>query len=186
MNTAGGTSTDARVLLVSGSARAASSNTAVLRTAAAVAPAGVVGVLYDELAGLPAFDPDADRDPLPAAVARLRAQVHDADAVLFCTPEYAGALPGSFKNLLDWTVGDAEPGSMDGKPVAWINASVRSAADAHASLATVLRYLGTRIVDEACVHLPISREALDADGLVAGDDRRSTIRGVLVALLDRA
>jgi NAD(P)H-dependent FMN reductase len=40
--------------------------------------------------------------------------------VLFCTPEYAGALPGSFENLLDWTVGGGE---MYRKPVAWINAS---------------------------------------------------------------
>ncbi|WP_306796085.1 NAD(P)H-dependent oxidoreductase [Nocardia sp. XZ_19_369] len=28
-------------------------------------------------------------------------------SVLFCTPEYAGTLPGSLKNLLDWTVGRA-------------------------------------------------------------------------------
>jgi hypothetical protein len=50
-------------------------------------------------------------------VARLREEITAADAVLFCTPEYAGTLPGSFKNLLDWTVGG---GQLDNKPTAWI------------------------------------------------------------------
>ena len=59
------------------------------------------------MATLPHFNPDADGEPLPAAVANLRAQVAAADAVLFCTPEYAGALPGTFKNLLE-KAGDQE------------------------------------------------------------------------------
>ncbi|MGH4015240.1 MAG: NADPH-dependent FMN reductase [Pseudonocardiaceae bacterium] len=90
---------------------------------------------------LPAFNPDDDHEPLHPAVADLRRQIA-ADALLFCTPEYAGALPGSFKNLLDWTVGGSE---IYGKPVCWINASSVAAptggADAHASLAKVLGYV---------------------------------------------
>ena len=55
--------------------------------------------------------------------ADLRQEIAAADAVLFCTPEYAGTLPGSFKNLLDWTVGGGE---IYGKPAVWINpAAVR-------------------------------------------------------------
>ena len=95
----------ARILLISGSTRGASTNTALLRTACDVSPRGVEPELYDGLTGLPHFNPDDDADPLPPAVADLRARIAAADAVLFCTPEYAGALPGSFKNLLDWTVG---------------------------------------------------------------------------------
>lgn len=114
-----------RVLLVSGSLRTKSTSAAVLRTAQVVAPPGVVTVLYEDLADLPHFNPDDDVDPLPEAVAALRAQIHQADALLFSTPEYAGALPGSFKNLLDWTIGDDQPGSISEKPVAWINASPR-------------------------------------------------------------
>ncbi|HUR74875.1 MAG TPA: NADPH-dependent FMN reductase, partial [Sporichthya sp.] len=92
---------------MSGSTRAASTNTAALRTAVSIAPTGVEAVLYDGLAALPAFNPDDDRDGfpdrLPAPVRDLRAAVNSADVVLFSTPEYAGALPGAFKNLLDWT-----------------------------------------------------------------------------------
>jgi chromate reductase len=75
--------------------------TAVLRTARAVAPSGIVAVLYEGLGKLPHFNPDDESDPLHPGVAALRGRIHGADAVVFSTPEYAGALPGSFKNLLD-------------------------------------------------------------------------------------
>ena len=74
----------ARILLVSGSTRSGSTNTAALATAAAIAPSQVTAVLYDGLAELPAFNPDHDGDLLPAAAARLRGQIGESDAVLFC------------------------------------------------------------------------------------------------------
>jgi chromate reductase len=82
---------------------------AVLKTASAVAPESVTTTLYRGMARLPHFNPDDDRDgqPVHPAVAELRAEVESADAMLICTPEYAGALPGALKNLLEWTVGNA-------------------------------------------------------------------------------
>jgi chromate reductase len=175
------------VLLIGGSTRAGSTTTAVLRTVRALA--GGDAVLYDGLAALPAFDPDDDRDPLSPAVEGLRAAIRAAPAVLFCTPEYAGGLPGSFKNLLDWTVGDASPRSLYGKPVAWINASSPAsptgARDAHASLATVLRYVGADVVEDACRRLPVTRDMVGTDGLVADDDVRAGLRAAIGALSSR-
>src|SRR5262245_47617968 len=110
-----------RLLLVSGSLRRLSTNTAVLRTAQAVAPSGVTTVLYANLATLPPFNPDDDVAPLDPAVADLRAQIRAAHGVMFSVPEYAGGLPGTFKNLLDWSIGDDQPGSIYEKPVGWIN-----------------------------------------------------------------
>jgi NAD(P)H-dependent FMN reductase len=77
------------VLLVSGSTRSGSTNTAALATAAELAPDQVTAVRYGGLASLPAFNPDDDGDRLPEAVADLRERIAAADAVLFCTPEYA-------------------------------------------------------------------------------------------------
>lgn len=167
------------VLLVSGGLRQGSTNTAVVRTLAALAPEGVECRVYDGLARLPAFNPDDDRLPLPAEVARLRRAVHDADAVVFSTPEYAGALPGSLKNLLDWTIGDDQAGSIHGTPVAWVNASPRGADGAHAELRSVLAYADSEIVDRACARIPVTAGMVGADGLV-GDD---TVRAELVAVL---
>jgi chromate reductase, NAD(P)H dehydrogenase (quinone) len=157
----------------------------VVRTAVDVAPDGVSCRLYERLDALPHFNPDDDWEPLPAAVADLRAQIAASDAVMFCTPEYAGALPGSFKNLLDWTVGGGE---MYGHPVAWINASglPTGAADAHASLRKVLGYLSAEIVEEACVHVPVPRQAVGEDGLIADPQLRDAIARSLRALAARS
>jgi chromate reductase, NAD(P)H dehydrogenase (quinone) len=51
-------------------------------------------------------------------VVELRRRIALADGVLVSNPEYMGTVPGSVKNLLEWTVGGPE---MDGKPVFWIN-----------------------------------------------------------------
>src|SRR6201985_1847496 len=98
---------DVRILLISGSTRRGSGNTAALRTVQALAPDGITAEMYDGLTTLPAFSPDEDEHP-PGPAADLRARIAAAGALLFCTPEYAGTLPGSLKNLLDWTVGGGE------------------------------------------------------------------------------
>jgi chromate reductase len=170
-----------RILLVSGSTRGASTNSALLRTAASDPPHGVAAELYAGMTDLPHFNPDDDHDPLPPAVADLRARIGAADAVLICTPEYAGALPGTFKNLLDWSVGGPE---MYGKPVAWVNASgsPTRAAHAHASLETVLRTIHADVVTEACGHIAVPRQQVGEDGMVRDPEVRHRIRGVLAIL----
>jgi NAD(P)H-dependent FMN reductase len=170
-----------RILLVSGSTRNGSTNTALLRAAVAAAPAGVEASLYEGMTTLPHFNPDDDVDPLPAPVADLRRRIAAADAVLFCTPEYAGALPGTFKNLLDWTVGGPE---MYEKPVAWVNAAglPTRAVKAHESLANVLRTIHAEIVAEACTHIAVPRGVLGADGDIEDPEIRRRIVEVIETL----
>jgi chromate reductase len=176
------------VLLVSGSLREGSTNTAVLRTARALAAPDVEATLFDGLAALPHFNPDDDAQGavLHPAVAGMRRAVAGADALLLCTPEYAGALPGALKNLLEWTIGDA---GTYGKPVAWINAAgpaaPTAAADAHASLRTVLRYAGADIVEAACVRIPIARQDVGPDGLIADEETRAAVATALTRLVDQ-
>ena len=171
-----------RVLLVSGSTRAGSTNTAALRAAHADADLHTATVLYDGLDDLPAFNPDHDRDPLPSPVTALRAQLAAADGVLFCTPEYAGTLPGSFKNLLDWLVGGTE---INGTAVAWVNVALDPdrGQGAHATLATVLGYVQARVIAEACLHVPVGRDQVGVDGLVADEAARAGIAAAVQSLL---
>jgi chromate reductase len=176
----------AKVLLISGSLRDGSTNTALLRTAEAVAPAEIATTLYEGMDGLPHFNPDLDTTPLDPAVEELRSMIRSSDALLFSTPEYAGALPGSFKNLLDWTIGDGASGSIYEKPVAWINASAapNGAADAHESLRKVLGYAHAAVVERACAAIPVTRTAVQ-DGLIADPTIRSAIVRALETLVDR-
>jgi chromate reductase, NAD(P)H dehydrogenase (quinone) len=136
---------------------------------------------------LPHFNPDDDREgaTVDAAVAALRSALADADGVLVCTPEYAGALPGAFKNLLEWTVGDA---STYRKPIAWINVSGAAApsggADAHDSLRKVLGYVGAQIIEAACVRIPLARSDLGADGEIATAALRDQVRDAVMLFTD--
>jgi chromate reductase len=175
-----------RVLLVSGSLRGRSTNTAALRTAAVVGIPGVEGELYEGVSGLPHFNPDDDRDPLDGAVADLRSRIRTADAVVFSTPEYAGALPGSFKNLLDWTIGDDRPGSIYQKPVAWVNVSAHGAVNAHESLRKVLRYATAEIIEEACTEVSVTHPMVDDDGLIADEYVRIHLAALLETLAAHA
>ncbi len=141
--------------------------------------------MYRGMAALPHFNPDDDREgaSVHPAVAELRAAIADCDGVLICTPEYAGALPGALKNLLEWTVGD---GGTYRKPIAWINASGPAAptggADAHESLRKVLGYVHADIVEEACARIPLTRDAVGPDGTVSDAPARRRIGAVLDAL----
>jgi chromate reductase len=172
-----------RVLLISGSTRGKSTNTAALRTAQATAPGDVTTRLYAGLSDLPAFNPDDDHAPLHAAVADLREQIAAADGVLFCTPEYAGALPGSFKNLLDWTVSSGE---LYGKPVAWINVAAEGrGGQALASLATVLGYVDAAVVEAACLRVFVPRDSIGPDGVVITPELRREIAEVLRVFVDQ-
>ena len=109
-----------RLLAISGSLRAVSTNTALLKAAMLLQPAGMQIEFYEGLATLPHFNPDDDVAPLPPAVADWRAKVAAADGLLISSPEYARGIPGSLKNALDWLVSGPE---HPGKPIAFFHAS---------------------------------------------------------------
>lgn len=162
--------------MICGSVRAGSVNAAVLRTAAELADARI----YEGLGELPMFNPDLDVEPLPAPVIALRAAIAEASALLFSTPEYAGALPGALKNLLEWTVGGVEIG---GKPTGWLNPSTgpTGAAGTYEQLATVLRYTDAAIVPEACIAVPVTRAQV-VDGRIEDAGIRARIAACVAAL----
>ena len=164
-----------RILAISGSLRARSSNTSLLRLAIDVAPDDVEIVMYDGLATLPHFNPDDDVDVPPAPVIDLRARVGEADGLLFCSPEYAHGVPGSLKNALDWLVASVE---LPHKPVALLNASPW-ATHAQASLVETLTVMSTRIVHDACVTIPVARGDVDSDGAIESAEIRQGVRAAL-------
>ena len=151
-----------KILAISGSLRAASSNTAVLRAAARLAPDGVEIVLFDGLAGLPFFNPDLDGDTVPDAVAAFRGWVGAADGLLISSPEYARGVAGVLKNALDWLVASFE---FPNKPVALINTSPR-ATHAQEALTLTLETMSAQLVRDAFVTLPLLGGAHDETSIV--------------------
>ena len=168
------------ILGVSGSLRAVSANSNLLRAAAALAPAEARVTLYEGLAALPPFNPDVEAVSLPAPVADWRAQVGAADAILISSPEYAHGVPGALKNALDWLVGGVE---CYRKPVGLLNASL-VATHAHASLTETLTTMAANVVAAACVTIPIAGKNLEVPGIVADPELAAALRSALAALAD--
>jgi len=136
-----------RVLAISGSLRAVSSNTALLEAAAAVAPPGMEIAIFRGLGALPLFNPDLDGEGgAPPEVAALRAQVASAGGVIISSPEYAHGVPGAMKNALDWLVSYPE---FAGKPVILWNASAAGGQWAQAALLETLKTMSARVLVEA-------------------------------------
>jgi NAD(P)H-dependent FMN reductase len=170
-----------KVLAIPGSLRAGSSNAALLRAAAALAPVGMQLLLYDGLGDLPHFNPDLDGEGQapPAAVARLRSLVSASRGLVISSPEYAHGVPGSLKNALDWLVSHPD---FAGKPVVLINASPTGGAHAQASLVETLRTMSARVLSDASVMTPVGRAKVDPQGNLSDPALASAVRQCLEAL----
>ncbi|MBB3994716.1 NAD(P)H-dependent FMN reductase [Sulfitobacter undariae] len=111
-----------KILAISGSTRAASTNTAMLNAVAQLASNGMTINVYSDLASLPVFNPDAEVEPLPESVNNLITMIKENDGIIISSPEYVRAIPGGLKNAIDWLVSRDE---IIGKPIALMHASHR-------------------------------------------------------------
>ncbi len=156
-----------RILAVSGSLRAGSHNTDLLRAAMEAAPETVEVELFDPaiIRDLPIYDQDLEDGEVPASVTQLREQWHAADAILFATPEYNGSVPGGLKNAIDWASRPKFEAALTNKTVAVVGASIGQfgAMWAQADLRKILGVAGARVVGD---ELPVTRahERFDSEG----------------------
>ena len=111
------------ILAISGSLRAASTNSALLEAMARNAPAGCRVEIHDRLGRLPIFNPDDEGERTPPEAARWIDAVTRADGLVVSCPEYAHGVPGGIKNALDWLV---SRDAAVGKPAMLVHASPRS------------------------------------------------------------
>ena len=109
------------ILGISGSLRKASYNTAALRAAQELVPAGVTLEIFD-LTPIPLYNEDIREKGLPPAVEDFRKQIKTADGLLIVTPEYNYSVPGVLKNAIDWASRPPDQ-PFDGKPIAILGAS---------------------------------------------------------------
>jgi len=171
-----------QILAISGSLRASSTNSALVRAIAALAPEEMAISIYDGLGDLPHFTPDLDDNKSPTSVIRLRQLLETADGVLICTPEYAFGVPGTLKNALDWTV---STGDLAGKPVAAISASsLWGGGDkAHASLLLTLTALGASVPEGGKLMIPTVNKKMNANGEISDPETVQALKSVLDALV---
>jgi chromate reductase len=175
-----------KILAISGSLRAASHNTALLRAAAELAPEGAELELYEGLELLPPYNEDWDTDDPPAEVARLRAAIQAADAVLFSTPEFNGTMSGQMKQVVDWASRPhGSESALCGKPVAVIGASVTDygAIWAQDHLRRSLGLAGARVLD---TEFPVAAAAqrFDDQGRLTDSETRERLADLVASLVE--
>jgi NAD(P)H-dependent FMN reductase len=166
-----------KILGISGSLRAASINSTLLRAAARLAPPGAIVQIFEGVGQLPLYNPDLEAQ-LPQQVIALHCAVAAADALLIASPEYAHGVTGSIKNTLDWLVSFVP---FAGKPVAVLNASAR-AHHADAALRETLMTMSALIVEPASVTIPLLAAHLTEEGMVQDHAVSSAIRMSLAEL----
>lgn len=172
-----------RILGISGSLRAQSYNTAMLRAAQGLVGKDVT-IEIATLHGIPLYDSDFEQQHgLPVAVAELKARIVASDGLLLATPEYNNGIPGVFKNAVDWLSRPASdiPTVFGNRPVAVIGASPGGFGTilAQSGWLPVLRALGTR--QWAGGRLLVSRATHVFDGsmALADDVVRKQLEGFL-------
>lgn len=170
------------VLGISGSLRAASFNSAALRAAQELAPAGMTIDIAD-ISGIPLYQEEVYQAGFPPAVETLREQIRAADAVLIATPEYNFSISGVLKNAIDWVSRPpAQP--FDQKLVALIGASAGRMGTARAQyhLRQVFVFLNGYLLNKPEVMISGAGNAFDDDGRLVDETARKAIAEQLQAL----
>ncbi|MGH2563449.1 MAG: NADPH-dependent FMN reductase [Ginsengibacter sp.] len=131
-----------KVIAIPGSTRKLSTNHLLLKAIAAIGAERLDIDIFERLENIPPFNPDSDVDGVPAEVNNLREQLNKADGIIICTPEYAHGVPGTLKNLIDWTVSSS---NFSHKPTILITAST-DGKYGHAALLETLKVIEAKNV----------------------------------------
>lgn len=173
-----------RVLGLSGSLRRQSLNTALLRAAAELAPAGVTVEIVD-LAALPFYNQDIDGADAPAAAIDLRARLKAADAVLLASPEYNYSIAPVLKNALDWASRPYGQSVLDGKPAALLGVGGgMGTSRAQYHLRQVGVFLNMHIINKPEIFVVNAPGKFDDAGRLVDEPTRTLVAQQLTALRD--
>lgn len=169
------------LLGISGSLRKASTNTKLMRAAAA----SYGGPFKESDLRLPLYDGDLEAEGIPAEVQALSDQIADARAVVISTPEYNKGISGVLKNALDW-VSRTEGSPWADKPVAIMSATAGRAGGERTqfNLRLLMVPFRTRIIQGPEMLLASSSEQFDDDGKLVSEQYQKTLDTLMDALRD--
>jgi chromate reductase len=174
-----------KIVGFTGSLRRGSFNKASLRVAQELLPEGTNLEILD-LAAIPFFNEDVEKEGVPQVVQDFKAKVAAADAILIATPEYNYSIPPVLKNALDWGSRGGD-NSWSGKPLAIMSASpgMFGGARAQYHLRQVCVILNLLPLNKPEVFIMSAHTKFDPEGKLTDDYTRKAITNLLQALADR-
>ncbi len=167
------------ILGVSGSLRAQSYNTALLRACQTLAPEMSIEIL--SIGNLPLFNQDLESQ-YPLEASTLKEKILAADGILIATPEFNRAPPGALKNFLDWTSRpENEPNPWNGKPVAVLGASsgARGASFAQYDVRRIMGYFNARVLGQPEVYVGNVKDKFDPDQKLTDEKTKEVLKKFL-------
>lgn len=172
---------------LSGSLRAGSFNTALLRAARDLMPEGAT-LDIRPICGIPLYDGDVEAaQGLPEEVTALKDAIAAADGLLLATPEYNNSIPGVLKNAVDWLSrpDDDIARVWRGRPVAVMGTSTGAFGTtlAQAAWLPVWRTLGAQPFTQERMIVPRARDAFTEDGALGDDKVRGRLRRFLAGFV---
>lgn len=174
-----------KILGISGSLRAASTNTGLLRAASELAPEGVTVVLHD-IGDIPLYNGDEDggEGGQPAGVLRLKAAIAEADALLLAVPEYNYSVSGVLKNAIDWASRPMASTPLNGKPLAMMGAGGMSGTmRAQFHLRQILVHSNLLVLNKPDLYVARAWEKFDKQGNLTDEPTRDQVKALVEGLV---
>lgn len=176
------------IIGLSGSLRKHSFNSGLLRAAAEVIPDGCA-LHIASIDGIPLYNADIEEhEGIPLVVANLKNQIADADGLLMATPENNNAMPGVFKNAIDWLTRPPEDRQrvFGNLPVGLVGATPGSFGTAFSqySWLPVLRVIGAQVWSGRLMWVSGATSKFDREGNLSDEKTRGQLQKYMAGFAD--
>ena len=170
------------VLLISGSLRAGSMNTGLLRAFAEQMPEGTTVAWAD--INLPLYSEDLEAN-FPAEAEALRQQILAADAIIIASPEYNRGMSGVLKNAIDWASRPWGQNAWKGKRVLAAAVSVGSISGALAvyQIKQSMLHLDAHVIGQPEFMVGNGGGKFDKEGNLHDEDTKKFITSAIETLV---
>lgn len=148
---------------------------------------GKAEVSYLDYSDMPLFNQDLETPVLPA-VAKVREEVLNADAVWIFSPIYNFQIPGVVKNLLDWLsraldlTNPAGPSALQDKIVTVSSVANGGHEALFENFNALLPFIRTKVIGEFTAS-KVNPEAWGTGELVISDEVKASLEKQVAALL---
>ncbi|MCF6361225.1 MAG: NAD(P)H-dependent oxidoreductase [Cyclobacteriaceae bacterium] len=169
-----------KILAISGSNRAKSSNEAILNFIKATCEPQHEVEIFKGIYNLPHFNPDIDQENPSQEVLDFRQLIEKSNAIIICTPEYVFSLPGTLKNALEWTV---SANVFSYKPIGLIVASSLGEKAMEALDIIMKTLIQTEVPNDVKLLISGSRAKFNSDGKLTDKETILKITNLVDAVI---
>lgn len=172
-----------RLLGISGSLRAASIHSGLLRAFRELLPEGVEMEIAN-LQDIPLYNAELDGETQPEGVARLKQQIRAADLLVIASPEYNGSFSGVLKNAIDWATRPVSEAVQSGKLAVVMTSAGRSGGvKGMIMLRMLLGSINVNVMLRPEFALSLARQKFDAE---SGDLMDGEVRKELANFVEKS